>query len=818
MNRITTLCLLALAATVGARAQALTTIRIGTSVEGPTFYVDGTSYSHSQVFTWPVGSVHFVEWRNSVDPQGQSAGYQQPDTNDRRYFFLGWLSNNALQNTSGASVSITAQTSTTSLIAQIGVTYRLDLEFFGTSGPIGTCGDTPQDPSIDGFHPGFIMFNNACFNDTVSIWQAAGPVNLTAFAYPGFAFADYIINGGYVFTPFSSYNVTGPTVFIVVFNPAKRVHFVTNPPGLKVLVDGNLIQTPNPIPDPLSGTCTPDFGRVSGGAPPGYTPLCQGDFDFLLGSKHTIGAPVSQMDSSATNWIFEGFTNGMGQNAVYTTDLVSNYSDTLTATFAPGVIVSLTTIPGGLPLTVDGKSYPGGYNFRWGAGETHQVTAPAQSTDSNGRKWLFSSWSGNTTTPGVATQTVTVPAATLGAFVSLTASYMELGQVQVTSVPPGLTFTIDGNNCVTPCSVDGVAGTNTQIKVPSQTGLAGSSRFDLAAWNDGSTATTRTVTFTQVLQSFSVNYHASYMLTTSSNPPNGATFTVSPSSADGFYADGTVVQVNLTTKSGYKFRAWDGDLSGTARPGFLTMSAPHSVIAVLDTALAQDITSIQNAAGQTPDGAVAPGSLITIFGDNLAQSTVTGPANPLSQSLANVTVTLGDQLLPLLYVSPTQINAQLVSNLGNGLANVTVHSTTQPDITGTLLVSRDAPAFFTSPNPQNQPLVVALHKDGTLVTFASPALRNETIQLFGTGFGPYTPTLPDGFEPPPGVTYQVNDPVVLTVGTLQVQPASTAPSPNAVGVTLIGLTITDSIPKATTVNLSVSVNGRKSPTVVLPVQ
>jgi hypothetical protein len=56
---------------------------------------------------------------------------------------------------------------------------------------------------------------------------------------------------------------------------------------------------------------------------------------------------------------------------------------------------------------------------------------------------------------------------------------------------------------------------------------------------------------------------------------------------------------------------------------------------------------VGNAAGQTPQTGVAPGSIISIFGVNLATDTVVAPDGMLPQTLGGLTVRVGDRLLPL---------------------------------------------------------------------------------------------------------------------------------------------------------------------------
>ncbi len=56
---------------------------------------------------------------------------------------------------------------------------------------------------------------------------------------------------------------------------------------------------------------------------------------------------------------------------------------------------------------------------------------------------------------------------------------------------------------------------------------------------------------------------------------------------------------------------------------------------------------------------VSPGSLVSIFGTELAQSTVTASEVPLPKELDGVTVAVNGLEAPLYFVSPDQINAQI---------------------------------------------------------------------------------------------------------------------------------------------------------------
>ncbi len=173
-------------------------------------------------------------------------------------------------------------------------------------------------------------------------------------------------------------HLTGPTTLTPLFSIAKRVHFMTNPPGLSVLVDRSPSQTPL-LPSANGATCNPNpqYNQIPPVASSGIPGVVHRRFRFSAGQSHSIGANTPQTDQTGNYWVFEGFTNGIGQNGTYVPDNATNVAATVTASFVPGVKVTLATSQPGLQLTVDGRTNWQGYNFVWGQGETHTISAPA---------------------------------------------------------------------------------------------------------------------------------------------------------------------------------------------------------------------------------------------------------------------------------------------------------------------------------------------------------------------------------------------------------------------------------------------------------
>jgi uncharacterized protein (TIGR03437 family) len=823
MKRAIQLAAMSILATAGgAWAQVQSTTKVGLSIEGVNFSVDGRQYNSTQAFLWPEGSKHIIQFQYSVDVStGQALNYQYGNYGTVRYSFSTWVTNGPqLVPSSDPVIVITASPTLTSIIGQLTIEYKLRIQMANNSlsaSPGCSSSGAPGDAPSDKMRSGIVYLDTVCIADTAEMFVTAGAHNLTAWPYPGFVFTGWFMNmNGQVLNAASTtVQINGDQQIMPQFMPAKRVRFSTNPPGLRLLIDRTEIQTPPRITDQLppgnyDTSCTPDWSRLGSAPPAGLTPLCIGDFDFLPGSKHTIAAQPTQKDDAGKWWVFAGFSNGMGNNSTYTTDLNPGAVDNIVANFVPGYPVTLLTVPAGLKLVVDGTDTWLSYNFIWAAGEKHTVTAAATQS-AKGRKLQFNAWSNS----GPRTQEVSVPADPYG--LTLTARYDLLGQVQLQSTPMGIKLAVDGEECTTPCVFDRLSGSQMQVTAPKSVPSTQTARYDFDNWGSESSLG-MTVTFNNDIQVLRANFHASYLMTAASDPAGQVAFKYSPDSADGFFAEGTQVSVTATAKAGYKFRRWGGDLSGTYSTGFLTMDAPRSIVAMLDKVPYIAPAGVKNAAGDTPDGAVAPGSIISIYGEHLAQDLVVGPVNPLAQTLGNVTVTVNDRILPLLFVSPQQINAQVPSGLTDGTYPIRVSSPGQPDVVGSFTVRRNAPGLFSLLNEQGGSFALALHEDGTPVTPDSPARRREVVSIYGTGFGPFDHTVIDGFLVPDPTMYKLIDPVAVQAGDLTFSPEWTGPASTAVGATVMKLRIADEMPQASTLDLTVTINGAQSNKVQLPVE
>jgi uncharacterized protein (TIGR03437 family) len=174
--------------------------------------------------------------------------------------------------------------------------------------------------------------------------------------------------------------------------------------------------------------------------------------------------------------------------------------------------------------------------------------------------------------------------------------------------------------------------------------------------------------------------------------------------------------------------------------------------------------AVVNAASFVPS--VAPGSLVTIFGRDIADEPATGGS--MAMELRGVRVTLDGQRLPLSYVSPTQINTQLpYGAFGSTVLRV---STPNGSADAILSLSDTAPAVFLV---NGRP--AATHADGTLVSPESPAVPGEVISIYVTGLGRVSGVISAGQTAP-------TRPLMVTRAEVEVEIAGTRVDPHFAGL------------------------------------
>jgi uncharacterized protein (TIGR03437 family) len=238
---------------------------------------------------------------------------------------------------------------------------------------------------------------------------------------------------------------------------------------------------------------------------------------------------------------------------------------------------------------------------------------------------------------------------------------------------------------------------------------------------------------------------------------------------------------------------------------------------VATSALAQPVIysrSVYNAASYIPAGipagAIAQGSVFTLFGANLGPTTgVSASSFPLNNSLSGVSinVTQGSNMVSAIpvYVSATQINAIMPSNAPIGMDAIQVIVNNAFSNFSPVRVTTTAFGIFTALGTGLGPGVLQNYVSQTNQPINLPKLTaqpGQTITLWGTGLGPVP--YGDNIAPTPG-----NLPVQVQVfvGGIPAQVAYSGRSPCCSGTDQIVFTVPANAPQGCWVPVYVKTAG-----------
>src|ERR1041384_6034395 len=187
---------------------------------------------------------------------------------------------------------------------------------------------------------------------------------------------------------------------------------------------------------------------------------------------------------------------------------------------------------------------------------------------------------------------------------------------------------------------------------------------------------------------------------------------------------------------------------------------------------------------------VAPGGLISIFGNQLSPMTLSSTDVPLPAVLADSCLTVNGVITHVTFVSPTQINAQLPFQI-TGNAEIVLRTPGGASDALRFTISPTAPSVFKSSTPgplQGTPAIVrAANSD--LVTDSNPVHMNDHLTIYLTGGGQTTPSVADGEPGPSEPLANTLAPATVTLGGMPLFVEFSGLTPGLVGVYQINVSI-----------------------------
>lgn len=385
-----------------------------------------------------------------------------------------------------------------------------------------------------------------------------------------------------------------------------EVTIATNPAGLQVTVDGNLVTTPQTYNWPLYSTHT-------------------------LAVPNTVQTQTGDIQGSTTSTTFYytyGRWNDSGAQSHTITVLPGNNEVAFPAT-SPAVTVYMASfiqlVPytnvaypvgaGTITPTPAPQSYPGSSEVFYVARQPVTLTA-APSPGQNFYQYIDSPfW----VEGGLSVNPKTFLAPDTGNPINMTTYFTPASSpiYTVDSNPDGSQFyvVVDGGYWPAPTSFSPYynsawsAGSNHTIAVSNpEYPWAFNTRYAFTSWSD-SGALSHSVTLPSGSTNYTATLQPQYYLSDYANEPCAGTIGVTPPSptGDSFYPGGTGLTFTATANPGWTFTEWQQNLSSTSNPLTVTMNDELTGIADFNTiATPLTMTSI------SPAAAVAGSSPITM--------------------------------------------------------------------------------------------------------------------------------------------------------------------------------------------------------------
>jgi uncharacterized protein (TIGR03437 family) len=222
-----------------------------------------------------------------------------------------------------------------------------------------------------------------------------------------------------------------------------------------------------------------------------------------------------------------------------------------------------------------------------------------------------------------------------------------------------------------------------------------------------------------------------------------------------------------------------------AGPGVVTIAVtlPSLVSNILALTItpplpATTTSGIVNTASQLPS--IAPGSLISIFGVNLAAGDATASSVPLPNALNGTSVTINGSLAPLAFVSSTQINAQAPFETKVGIATLLIQAGSVTSAPVKFEVSETAPG-----------VLMTMNTDGKLNSPDNPALPGQLVTVYLTGQGLVDNPVATGAAAPASPVSAPLAPIQVQVGGKDASIGFAGLAPGLVGVLRTDILVPD---------------------------
>jgi adhesin/invasin len=239
------------------------------------------------------------------------------------------------------------------------------------------------------------------------------------------------------------------------------------------------------------------------------------------------------------------------------------------------------------------------------------------------------------------------------------------------------------------------------------------------------------------------------------------------------------------------------------------------------SSMAPVLSAALNGATFAAHSPLSPGSIVSLFGQNLGNGTAVAGSVPLGTTLADATVMMAGNSLPLFFGSNGQINALVSAGINtNTSQQIVLQRDNALSIPISVDVASASPGVFGYPAAGDPPQQGAIVNASTYAV-ADPAAAvaaGDVIAIFATGLGAVDQTISDGTAAPSAPLANTLGTATVTIGGQNAGVSFSGLAPGFVGLYQIDARVPSGLTPGNEVPVVVSMAGETSPPVTIAVR
>jgi len=227
---------------------------------------------------------------------------------------------------------------------------------------------------------------------------------------------------------------------------------------------------------------------------------------------------------------------------------------------------------------------------------------------------------------------------------------------------------------------------------------------------------------------------------------------------------------------------------------------------------------VVNGASFAKGDAVAPGSIVSVFGSNFAAAAAGATSVPLPTSLSGVSMTIGGLPAPLFYANGGQVNAQIPFELpANTRPQLLLTTPAALAVPETITLAANRPGIFTV-NSSGTGQGAITNPQGQIVDSTAPVPAGSVVIAYCSGLGATNPAVASGAQPPAVEPLaRTTAAVTATVGGLPAQVQFAGLAPQYVGLYQVNVQVPSGVATGNAVQVVLTQGGVSSNIVTIAV-